>query len=433
MAEFETKCPYCGAPLSGQDEWIGMSVECPQCKQEFALQAPEAEAPATKLCPFCGNEINAKALRCKFCKKDLPQTGKQQPAENRPSAPTRQDAPAAPSRKKWRIVILAAGAFILFSAVIFFLICSFKVSFAMADAERLMSDPDNCPTWSALANARVRLDNIGIKYWFVFARSRTEDLGFRLGNAQTVVSAISEGEIVLRDREYGKFRETADQLKQVSEKYPLASAKRKIEDLIKRLNALIPSRQAIKELKVNDTAATPQITITKTINPGNDCQLYILPTDRKAEVAAIFGKMLNIGRNFRQYRQHLEEAKRLNNQASNVQITGISSYNTSTDIRTRAMDQIRQAKQSLQQAKACHDEVKAWLLQEALQQMKDLSNLAINRKMVNLASNSCTLSNVRGPVILLVWETINFGDGFSSFQGWYKEYGPSDAETWTLN
>ena len=37
MAEFITKCPHCNAELQAQDEWIGMEVECPQCKKTFTV------------------------------------------------------------------------------------------------------------------------------------------------------------------------------------------------------------------------------------------------------------------------------------------------------------------------------------------------------------------------------------------------------------
>lgn len=128
MAEFETKCPHCGTALTVQEEWIGMELECPECKQTFPVQKdpvtvtpapavpvqepspvqadnagtftfvcpscntmaelPNALAgkkyeckacceesiavPATeKKCPHCGQTIKIQAQRCKFCKKEL--------------------------------------------------------------------------------------------------------------------------------------------------------------------------------------------------------------------------------------------------------------------------------------------------------------------------------------------------------------------------
>ena len=38
MSQFEIKCPHCGVVLSIQEEWIGMILECPECKQEFSVQ-----------------------------------------------------------------------------------------------------------------------------------------------------------------------------------------------------------------------------------------------------------------------------------------------------------------------------------------------------------------------------------------------------------
>ncbi len=47
MAEFETKCPHCGAELNVQDDWIGMNVECPQCKKEFTIRKDPVSNPKT--------------------------------------------------------------------------------------------------------------------------------------------------------------------------------------------------------------------------------------------------------------------------------------------------------------------------------------------------------------------------------------------------
>lgn len=85
MAEFITKCPYCEAELQAQDEWIGMELECPLCHKMFAINKSSAQVETEKTeavtnsalaadeknCPFCGNRINAKAIRCKFCKQNL--------------------------------------------------------------------------------------------------------------------------------------------------------------------------------------------------------------------------------------------------------------------------------------------------------------------------------------------------------------------------
>ena len=38
MAEFITKCPHCNSDLQAQEEWIGMTVECPVCKMKFVIE-----------------------------------------------------------------------------------------------------------------------------------------------------------------------------------------------------------------------------------------------------------------------------------------------------------------------------------------------------------------------------------------------------------
>ena len=37
MAEFNTTCPHCETVLQAQEEWIGMTVECPQCQKTFTI------------------------------------------------------------------------------------------------------------------------------------------------------------------------------------------------------------------------------------------------------------------------------------------------------------------------------------------------------------------------------------------------------------
>ena len=88
MAEFITKCPHCNSELQVQDEWIGMEVECPQCRKIFAInnsfaQTETAEpavvitpdvAAGEKQCPFCGGVIKEQAVFCRHCKTNLNQT-----------------------------------------------------------------------------------------------------------------------------------------------------------------------------------------------------------------------------------------------------------------------------------------------------------------------------------------------------------------------
>ena len=60
MAEFITKCPHCSTELQVKDEWIGMEIECPQCKEKFCLQPLSEEQtiipPQIKLAPLFLNK-----------------------------------------------------------------------------------------------------------------------------------------------------------------------------------------------------------------------------------------------------------------------------------------------------------------------------------------------------------------------------------------
>ncbi len=124
MAEFEAKCPHCGAELKMQDEWVGLEAECPNCKQHFTIapppepqssaadaaeqkaaeSRPSAEPPSSKLpefessfgspspggqqsekseskflfpCPNCGRKIKAlesrrgRVVECPHCKQSF--------------------------------------------------------------------------------------------------------------------------------------------------------------------------------------------------------------------------------------------------------------------------------------------------------------------------------------------------------------------------
>ncbi len=120
MIKFETTCPHCGTVLTAQDDWIGMEVECPQCKQVFPIRdnpsepdptcavqtdnggtftfvCPDcnavaelpknllgqqyecqmcfethiAEVTTERQCPYCGLTVKYHATVCKFCKADL--------------------------------------------------------------------------------------------------------------------------------------------------------------------------------------------------------------------------------------------------------------------------------------------------------------------------------------------------------------------------
>ena len=55
------------------------------------------------------------------------------------------------------------------------------------------------------------------------------------------------------------------------------------------------------------------------------------------------------------------------------------------------------------------------------------------RSVGEIDSGSCTLSNLKGPVILLVYEQKYLNRGSKMWWSWYKYYTPSnDTQEWTL-
>ena len=74
MSNFNTICPHCNGELEASSEWLGLELICPLCNKNFVLKSdiqPEIQAAAEKNCPNCGEKINSKATRCKFCKSDF--------------------------------------------------------------------------------------------------------------------------------------------------------------------------------------------------------------------------------------------------------------------------------------------------------------------------------------------------------------------------
>ena len=52
MAEFNINCPHCGTELVADEAWVGMELECPQCKRKFAVPPkPAPVVPKLRLSP----------------------------------------------------------------------------------------------------------------------------------------------------------------------------------------------------------------------------------------------------------------------------------------------------------------------------------------------------------------------------------------------
>jgi hypothetical protein len=72
-------CPTCGMKHKVPDDMGGRSAQCRGCKATFTIPGAEEDAPMaemvnvrakttnTKECPFCSEQVNATAKKCKHC------------------------------------------------------------------------------------------------------------------------------------------------------------------------------------------------------------------------------------------------------------------------------------------------------------------------------------------------------------------------------
>ena len=209
------------------------------------------------------------------------------------------------------------------------------------------------------------------------------------------------------------------------------------------------SEEAIKQLSINDTKQKVQLVIRKTINQGSPCNLWIFPVKFEKKIGNLHEIIEEIGRNWRSYREHQKKCTSLKQNLKHQQEryrqyqecvrNGLTEYwsqfekanSAVMNIRSELSGHLEEAEKSARLMKKYHDEADSMLRQLSIHHMKT----AIDRKqlLVELKSELCSLSNVKGPIILLAVETIYFGDGFESFQSWYKEYIPSNNEReWIL-
>ncbi|MBE6356777.1 MAG: hypothetical protein E7058_06650 [Lentisphaerae bacterium] len=52
MSRFTSSCPFCQSELELDSNWLGMEVECPECKKSFKVTAPDKNIPKIQSVPF---------------------------------------------------------------------------------------------------------------------------------------------------------------------------------------------------------------------------------------------------------------------------------------------------------------------------------------------------------------------------------------------
>jgi len=95
MSEFTINCPQCGVLLEASDAHVGLSVACPSCEAPIQVAQPLPEVPPkpeTKDCPYCGEEILAKAKKCKHCGEFLDDELRKQRKEHAQISPSASES-----------------------------------------------------------------------------------------------------------------------------------------------------------------------------------------------------------------------------------------------------------------------------------------------------------------------------------------------------
>lgn len=93
MPNVEFECEHCQQSVEAPLDMIGEIADCPHCQKSIVIPesavivkeplppAPPPPAPKTRQCPFCAEEIQRSALKCKHCGEFLDGRKKEQQPE----------------------------------------------------------------------------------------------------------------------------------------------------------------------------------------------------------------------------------------------------------------------------------------------------------------------------------------------------------------
>ena len=193
------------------------------------------------------------------------------------------------------------------------------------------------------------------------------------------------------------------------------------------------SLNAVKQLVINDPRLKPQLIIRKKINVDSNCRLLIFSLEAEEEVTKFYDTLLKLGQNWNKYK-HLQKesenlaqkAKRLELERKNAEWRGDTSGPTGIEVWQASQDSSNTKLKS-------YDALKQATLLKREAELMLVPVSSKGRSGGGIQSAPVSLSNVKGPIIILAWEQLDFGDGFEALQGWYTYFTPSgDTQEWIL-
>ena len=423
MSEITIRCPECGTALAGAPSVLGQKVQCSECGETFIAEAelvPETVETSNKP---PDDWVPDAFLQWKSI-----------PSGRISERPDRISASVCGGKGKG---IDSAGA---------------KVK-----SMNLLSKP---LVFGVIA---VMVFIVAL----VAARGDKKTPGSK--DRRDTIPRIDKGDNIVADairkaENAGTFSESFQILDAVIKKYPDSAHTQEAKALLERCRPVSSPEEAYSKVKFDDKAEKPQIRIRKKINRDNGFCLYLLPLEHKEAVEHLCDNMMpaviksyGICRDSRRDADRLEQEMKPLKRALNDSnycyfaytskgITSVEVFNRVQEMGAEKRELVKVAIKSLEFVAKYLPQIELFLKADAAAAKVDIysaGDLPAGLRNYSsdtcryISSDSCDLSNIRGPVLLLAVEPMRVDAGTDSplpgYQGWYLEYTPSfTPKDWVL-